>query len=427
VKANELQRFLDTDVRRALDNLKNGGTTTAGELLRRINGTVRDLRNEGEPWGIEARRHFELLLRLTSDDAKKSDLKEHHLESLVGLITAEIQRQADEEAVIASGSESHSPQATPNPTAPGGTSAAESAKAPTTVPELIWRVATNWRLLFPVIAVLITAILYLIRGGVPCPEENATRDCTCPGGAKGGQQCSDHHWTTCDCHPRPPPPVPDDDSLRFSGDAAACIERARELKKPYAILAATLRQRVEDVKGQRRVDFHTTYTLFPLREIVSSETTFKEEYSSGFAKSSIYFPGSEREISHGSGSRIFDVVFDAKAKQPRSITTGTVYLYDLPLKRGRPAFASTVTLNERNDHLAYPNENDVICEITLIVESEGVKVIPEGQAAKRVMTNRAVLQGDVTVHEAPGGFPRTLIARWLNVSPGEEVGIEYTW
>jgi hypothetical protein len=214
-----------------------------------------------------------------------------------------------------------------------------------------------------------------------------------------------------------------------------CIDEAQRRGKAYVILAATETVEIVDSmhlqKTYRIANVRNVYTLLLLRDISKQgNTEFFESFSSdNRAKIDRWF-GTERETSDGMGSS-YDVLFDAKKGETKTVVTGATYTFPIPLPANRSAFDQSTSLGPNEDTWGYPNvvDGDFIREITIVLWSPTTRLIPVGQAAKR-LTNRVVSEGDVVTNEAPEGkdfSQRSISAQWSNLVPGEEVGIQFRW
>jgi hypothetical protein len=216
----------------------------------------------------------------------------------------------------------------------------------------------------------------------------------------------------------------------------ACIDTARARKEPYVVLSATELVELQDLpidstRQARHAKVRMIYTLFMLRDLSrDNDAVFHESFTSDYGALIRRWFGTERETSDIDGSS-YDVLFSAKTGETRTLITGSTYIVPLPLSPNRTAFSQNTSLGANEDTWGYPNttDGDVICELTIVLWSPTLKLIPVGQAAKR-QTGRTVRGADVVVNESPRDTAissRSLSARWLNVMPGEEVGIHFAW
>lgn len=216
----------------------------------------------------------------------------------------------------------------------------------------------------------------------------------------------------------------------------ACIDTARARKEPYVVLSATELVELQDLpvdstRQARHAKVRMIYTLYMLRDLSrDNDAEFHESFTSDYGALIRRWFGTELETSDIDGSE-YDVVFSAKAGETRTLITGATYIVPLPLPPNRTAFSQNTSLNTNEDTWGYPNttDGDVICELTIVLWSPTLKLLPVGQAAKR-QTGRTVKGADVVVNASPRDTTissRSLSARWVNVMPGEEVGIHFAW
>ena len=78
-----------------------------------------------------------------------------------------------------------------------------------------------------------------------------------------------------------------------------------------------------------------------------------------------------------------DVMFELAEGQTRAIITGATNIYKLPLESNRPAFGQRICLTPEQLFLSYENEFDVVRELSITVEADGLNISPVGSAAKR--------------------------------------------
>jgi hypothetical protein len=212
-------------------------------------------------------------------------------------------------------------------------------------------------------------------------------------------------------------------------NAASGVEKriadGRAFNRPYVFDDVTVLIRVDDVMNgaskERQVNWRIVYTVRALQQITRTDKLFKERYSTDSASVRRWF-GSEKEIKATDDA--YTVMMDIPAGETRTIVTGATFVYKLPLENNRPAFGQTILLASDQEFFSYPNEEDVIGELTILIESDTVKFSPVGQAAKRSKPDGSIAP-DVEPRFISAAGRRSLSANWRNVMPKEEVGLHF--
>lgn len=208
-----------------------------------------------------------------------------------------------------------------------------------------------------------------------------------------------------------------------------CISRGYKANKDYIMLSTAMSIRVEDNLREhvRHSYYRIVYTILPLKD----KAGFPEQYTTGNRKAAIaHWYGSETEIGHTDTS--YDVKFSVKKGTPYTLITGADYTYPLPLDPNRKAAAEILTLSPNEEFYSYPNQEDEICKLSILIESPTTKLKP----AETEAGLRYTLAGNIGnigrsaahfVEEDDNGNKGSLSAHWDNVKPGEEVGIHFKW
>jgi hypothetical protein len=219
-------------------------------------------------------------------------------------------------------------------------------------------------------------------------------------------------------------------ALTLTSDELAIV---KELGLKYIILSATMQVKLTANGNEREARVRTVYVLMPLADITLNDPVFTEEYHSMTSGVRIvHMPGTETQAMKEDNpqEKKFGVKFEATAGVPRTLVTGAKYLFHMPLADHRSVHAFR-DLSSSEDAWCYPNDSDIIRELTIIVESDDFRIWPcdthgslrEGQVRGQVEF------GDATEHVGEG-VPRsgwTVSHRWTNVGPNELVGVCYQW
>ena len=172
---------------------------------------------------------------------------------------------------------------------------------------------------------------------------------------------------------------------------------------------------------ERIVNWRIVYTVRALQPIARTDKIFKERYSSDVARIRRWF-GSEREIKETDNA--YSVMMEIPAGETRTIVTGATFVYNLPLESNRPALGTSILLTPEQEFYSYPNDEDVIGEMTILIETDTLKLSPVGQPAKRLRADGTVAP-DEEYRFNQNGDRRSLSAHWKNVMPKEEVGLHF--
>jgi hypothetical protein len=203
------------------------------------------------------------------------------------------------------------------------------------------------------------------------------------------------------------------------------IEAGRAAKKPYILEYVNILIRVRDVKNggglERHVEWRISYIVHALQPIRKTDKLFKEKYIIAGARTMRWF-GNEQEIDTTDGC--YQVMFDLAEGETRSITTGATNVFDLPLGNNRNAFGQRISLAPNQQFLSYENDEDVIGELSMTIESDNLNISPVGEAAKRSKVE-GIIAPDAECRFQSAEKQRSLSARWKDVMPNEEVGIHF--
>lgn len=206
-----------------------------------------------------------------------------------------------------------------------------------------------------------------------------------------------------------------------------CIAKAKALSRKYVLLNVVQWIQYDDSpnREQRVVEQRIVYTVLPLVDIAANEQVFAEDYQGSGSVAHWYGPRRETLIQ---GTSRYQISFVGKKGVPLTIITGAQMFYQLPLAN-RPAFRSKTLVTASQDFWAYENTEDVICEITQVVDSRSLVLTPVGFGGHRIGNDGKHLEGEVIAHplvETP--MPNSVLSStWTLVVPGEDVGIVFGW
>lgn len=206
-----------------------------------------------------------------------------------------------------------------------------------------------------------------------------------------------------------------------------CLQSARAIQRPYAIESVVIIWSLTDTSDRRRLSVRTVYTLRALRSFSAGDAgLFKEQY--GHDKATfIHWYGPEEERFQSTEGRAYTIEFDGQQGEQRTVVTGAELEYVLPLPPDRPGFGNRVRLKSNEEFWRYPNDQDVICELTMIIQSDTTPITPVGIggafARGSEVTPKAAasrMTGETRQHSLSARWDQTLL-------PGDEVGIHFTW
>lgn len=206
-----------------------------------------------------------------------------------------------------------------------------------------------------------------------------------------------------------------------------CLQAARERQRPYAIESAVVIWSFSDTQTRRYLSVRIVYTLRVLRPFSAQEAgLFKEEYGYD-TRLFRHWHGPEDERWLSAEGHVYAVEFDGEEGEIRTVVTGAELEYPLPFAEGRAGFGNRISLKANEDFWRYPNEVDVICSITLILQSATTSIAPVGlggalargsEVTPRAAVNRAL--GEARQHSLSVRWEETLL-------PGDIVGIHFSW
>ena len=209
--------------------------------------------------------------------------------------------------------------------------------------------------------------------------------------------------------------------------------QAISMDKPYLLLSIICHISIEDEKvnnkiSKRKALFRYHYTLKALKDIDEGESVFEEQYITN--KGEIQpWPGSNTQDIESIVDGRYWVRFSAKKDEILTLTTGANYSYSLPfsLQNSTGCF-SNMTLLDNEWFTCYPNANDYIDNLTIIIEGKNVDIsLPRSNSAYRKKNGGSLNAGDGSCKVYSSNNFCTLVAKWGNISPGECVGFKINW
>jgi hypothetical protein len=210
-----------------------------------------------------------------------------------------------------------------------------------------------------------------------------------------------------------PAPIPD-----------ACLAAAVP-SKPYVIRSLVYAARIENTTEKSSVveSLRATYMLEATRAISAKEPAFVEAFHSHHPGAvRIYWPGTEPEKMDPIEQGQYRVELDLAPRETRTVMTGVDFRLPFPFGH-RPTPDGMDPLTQWEDTINYPNEaEDVICDITLIVESSSLPVVEAGSlSGKRGVSKPEMVKP--TYRAANNRY--SVSSRWSMLKPKEVVWLKY--
>ena len=236
-----------------------------------------------------------------------------------------------------------------------------------------------------------------------------------------------------------------------TGALVDTIQAGINRNKDFALESVTELVRITDVTNaiggkintNRLVSIRIVYNLRALKDISSKEqTTFGEVYTSPFCQELRYWPGTDVECSRSGGGMYganhyftnqfvkYDVFFNVRKGDLHTIITGADEVLQLPMPDRR---YRDIVLGGYEDVALYPNDDDVISELTIVVESDTVHLDPIRPMRFGLGESAPVEDGEMKFglsgdpNDKLHPITRVISARWRKVVPGEKVALKYDW
>jgi hypothetical protein len=213
------------------------------------------------------------------------------------------------------------------------------------------------------------------------------------------------------------------------------LARQNDVQK-YVIESATMIVTLDpavqqQVAGELTMETRFIYTIFALQDLRRGDFTESVHGTGGVARLAGSNEG-QAESPDSENQRALKswiVPVDLKKGQRTTIATGTVYLEKAPFA---PRQHHQFQLTETQDAFCYPNSEDVIGQLTIMVQST-LPLLPSVNGDAGLNTRRPAGTGDdwgtPEFHNTDSeGIHRSVVAyRWANVVPGQVAGVRVSW
>lgn len=215
-----------------------------------------------------------------------------------------------------------------------------------------------------------------------------------------------------------------------------CIQKARDLNRPYVIESATNIWHISDRPGttktpdtpetpsSRSLSLRSIYTIRAIESFGPKDKLF-EDWSGYDNAHFLHWHAPDPISARSNDAQRYFVEVGADRGEQRTIITGAEYDYSLPRKDNRAGCNNTTTLQGREEALRYPNDIDVICELTIVIESNttplhslGGALVRESYPHRRDPIHRT--EGSVRQHSLSLHLDEILV-------PGDDVCLKYSW
>lgn len=213
-----------------------------------------------------------------------------------------------------------------------------------------------------------------------------------------------------------------------------CIQEARARNMAYVIESATSLWRISDSpRGDKRhLSLRNVYVVRSLRDYDAKSKTFQDW--SGYDNARFWHWYAPDLFSSSSNeAQTYFVEYEGVKGELRTVVTGAEYEYELPRPGERPGCRNKASppLGPREEALRYPNETEVVCDLTIVVESDTTPL--------RLSNASLLVHGDqareLRAVERPDRAHRNLLVRQRSLSvqvnetmiPGDDVCLRYMW
>lgn len=206
---------------------------------------------------------------------------------------------------------------------------------------------------------------------------------------------------------------------------------ASRQSKPYAIVSIIQHILFEDIVENnakfRKAYYRNSYTIRALRDISFNENIFLEEYKSSVIPNPItLWAGSEYQKIHDVKPDEYYVKFSAKRDEVKTLVTGADYKYRLPFAGSSNSASCFSDLRLENDEwmVCYPNDQDFIDHLTMIVEAANINLL---QVANGSFRKDSVMATNNIIYRQYQNNKYTLVASWDQLKPGECIAMKFKW
>lgn len=215
---------------------------------------------------------------------------------------------------------------------------------------------------------------------------------------------------------------------------AFCFEQGYKYSSPLIIKSLIVSVKLELIganKDTLMAQERIHYTVVALRDILENENVFVEDYSTSYTTKIKRWYGTEQEQSISmSNPNQYYVVFECKKGETKTIITGADYYYKYPLQDKRISDFRNIVLGSNEDLWIYPNKDDVIGDLTIILESSTLKLKPFEKGAMQNIGNTKINDREIKHHYSQNdsrNTSNTISASWNKILPDQMFGLHYQY
>lgn len=220
------------------------------------------------------------------------------------------------------------------------------------------------------------------------------------------------------------------ESIQNDSLISFCVTKGNELKKKYIIKTIIQSYHFDRVSNDSLiVRERITYDLLALENIKKAQNVFKEQYSSNFAKVERWYGNQDEQIMHMGNQSEYYLHFDCKKGKSITLITGADFYYKLPLDNNRASPFRKYILNSNEDLWIYPNDEDVIGKLTMIIYSKNIKFISQTNSALHTIGGSVNDDSDYFYnHDENFKNPNNSISKtWEKILPDEQFALKVKW
>ncbi len=216
------------------------------------------------------------------------------------------------------------------------------------------------------------------------------------------------------------------------------VQLGKKHGRRYVLEAVTMTWRLDFAAGApqpKSADVRTVYTIFALEDLSPEKgSDFSEQYHTGVPGARVaYLQGTEqeKETERALQNKQWSVLFSLKKGQRKTVVTGAKILYppDTPGQGESHGFGK---LGAREQPFFYPNLEDVIGELTVVVQSETMTLQQPrygdagiwDEAWTKLDEASAPMLGS---SDSEGIRHSVLVARWTKLVPKKNAGLLARW
>jgi hypothetical protein len=215
-------------------------------------------------------------------------------------------------------------------------------------------------------------------------------------------------------------------------DISWAVQNAKKKGKKYAILNIVQHIELEDMtlnnKPIRRARMRNTYTIYAIADIVQDSSVFIEAFTTDQKNVTLTrWAGSEEQNDFGGMKGWYTVNFSAKSNSIKTIVTGADYYYEKPMLPHGEVCSGKVDVAKDEWVWCYPNGDDFIDRLTMIVEAANFNVLPADNSMIRSASKTQLNFDKSSCMQNATTDKCTIVAAWDKIYQGECVSLKHKW